>query len=116
MGQRYLDENHLYAADLDLFGKGSLFELLCTARKPEPERTPLRPGFAPAQPPTRFSCWTSRRRPSRPQLDLREDLALLGGDVAAGVDFDHVVRWVGRSRVAARPLALPSLWCSAFSG
>ena len=26
------DENHLYAADLDVFGKGSLFELLCTAR------------------------------------------------------------------------------------
>src|SRR5262245_6608965 len=26
------DESHLYAADLDVFGKGSLFELLCTAR------------------------------------------------------------------------------------
>src|SRR5688572_17944198 len=26
------DESHLYAADLDIFGRGSLFELLCTAR------------------------------------------------------------------------------------
>ena len=27
-----MDESHAYAADLDIFGKGSLFELLCTAR------------------------------------------------------------------------------------
>ena len=31
-GQSYLDPAHPYAQDLDLFGKGSLFELLCTAR------------------------------------------------------------------------------------
>src|SRR5262249_3338643 len=30
-GTRYLDESHLYAADLDLFGSGSLFERLCEA-------------------------------------------------------------------------------------
>ena len=32
-GDRYLDPAHPYAQDLDLFGKGSLFELLCTARE-----------------------------------------------------------------------------------
>src|SRR5579884_4419179 len=31
-GARFQDEMHPYAADLDLFGEGSLFELLCTAR------------------------------------------------------------------------------------
>ena len=31
-GDRYLDPHHPYAQDLDLFGKGSLFELLSTAR------------------------------------------------------------------------------------
>src|SRR5689334_19591314 len=31
-GNRYLDDTHPYAADLDLFGDGSLYELLCTAR------------------------------------------------------------------------------------
>src|SRR5204863_6097160 len=31
-GAEYLDENHPCAADLDLFGRASLFELLCTAR------------------------------------------------------------------------------------
>src|SRR5581483_9950108 len=32
LGCRYHDDAHPYAADLDLFGDGSLFELLCTAR------------------------------------------------------------------------------------
>ena len=31
-GTRFLDEHHPYALDLDLFGEGSLFELLSTAR------------------------------------------------------------------------------------
>ncbi len=31
-GERFLDPNHPYAADLDLFGTNSLFELLCTVR------------------------------------------------------------------------------------
>src|ERR1035438_5951680 len=31
-GDRYLDPAHPYARDLDLFGKGSLFELISTAR------------------------------------------------------------------------------------
>jgi len=31
-GERFLDGAHTYAADLDLFGQGSLFELLSTAR------------------------------------------------------------------------------------
>ena len=31
-GQRYLREDELFADDLDLFGRGSLFQFLCTAR------------------------------------------------------------------------------------
>jgi hypothetical protein len=31
-GDEFRPDNHPYAADLDLFGEGSLFELLCTAR------------------------------------------------------------------------------------
>ena len=31
-GERFNDPHHPYAADLDLFGRGSLFELLSTAR------------------------------------------------------------------------------------
>jgi MutS domain V len=31
-GQEFADPNHFYATDLDLFGRGSLFQLLCSAR------------------------------------------------------------------------------------
>src|SRR5262245_55494109 len=31
-GERFADDHHLYANDLDLFGRGSLFELLSIAR------------------------------------------------------------------------------------
>ena len=31
-GDEFLDQDHLYAKDLDLFGRGSLYQLLCSAR------------------------------------------------------------------------------------
>jgi hypothetical protein len=31
-GEQFLPQNHVYAADLDVFGRGSVFEYLCTAR------------------------------------------------------------------------------------
>ncbi|MDZ7637507.1 MAG: hypothetical protein U5J83_04560 [Bryobacterales bacterium] len=37
-GNAFLEDHHLYAADLDLFGKGSVFELLCSARTALGER------------------------------------------------------------------------------
>ncbi|HEX7895115.1 MAG TPA: mismatch repair protein, partial [Terriglobales bacterium] len=38
-GDRFLDPHHEYAADLDLFGRGGLFELLSTARTRMGEET-----------------------------------------------------------------------------
>src|SRR5687767_15328705 len=32
LGERFADDTHLYARDLDLFGRGSLFQLLSVAR------------------------------------------------------------------------------------
>src|SRR5271157_3471229 len=51
-GDRYLDAAHPYARDLDLFGPGSLFELLCTARTHIGEDTLARWLLAPAGPET----------------------------------------------------------------
>ncbi len=31
-GKEFIDSDHIYATDLDLFGRGSLFQLLCSAR------------------------------------------------------------------------------------
>jgi hypothetical protein len=93
-GERFRNEKHPYAADLDLFGAGSLFELLCTARTRTGEDALASWLLAPA------SAQDVRARQDavaelRPQLDFREDLALLGADVPAGVEFDRVAAWGG---------------------
>lgn len=31
-GEKFIDQDHLYSTDLDLFGEGSLYQLLCSAR------------------------------------------------------------------------------------
>ena len=75
-GLGFLDVDHPYAADLDLFGKGSLFERLCTARTgPERRLWPLAPGAGDARGAPRAARSGSR---ASPRLDLREDLELLG--------------------------------------
>src|SRR5580698_4213071 len=38
-GERFLDPTHPYARDLDIFGQGSLFQMLCTARTRSGEET-----------------------------------------------------------------------------
>jgi hypothetical protein len=94
-GDRFLSAEHPYAADLDLFGRGSLFELLSRARIRAGEETLARWLLAPGDP----AALRERQAAVdelRPRLDLREDLALLGEDVGAGVHPELLVAW-GRS-------------------
>ena len=91
-GERYLDPAHPYAQDLDLFGKGSVFELICTARTHIGEDTLARWLLAPAEP------GTLRERNQaveelRPRLDLREDLAVLAEEARTGVDPAALAAW-----------------------
>jgi hypothetical protein len=91
-GDCYLTAEHPYAADLDLFGKGSLFELLCTARTHIGEDTLARWLMAPAAPAV------ARARQEavielRPRVDLREDLAVAGEEARTGVDPVSLAAW-----------------------
>ncbi|MGC8639143.1 MAG: MutS-related protein [Isosphaeraceae bacterium] len=97
-GSGFLDLNHPYAADLDLFGAGSLFERLCTARTRSGEETLASWLLAPASPED------LRERHEavvelRPRLDLREDLELLGSDVRSGIDPVALADWGKTPRV-----------------
>ena len=107
-GDRYASDEHPYARDLDLFGKGTLFELLCGAR--------TRPGadvlaswlLAPAEAPE----VRSRQRAVRelaPRLGLREELAVLGEDVRAEIHPDRLSRWAEAPRALPAWLSLPAL-------
>jgi hypothetical protein len=102
-GERFADPNHPYSADLDLFGPESLFELLCTARTRTGEDT-LAAWLRSAAGVDEVRARQAAVAELAPQLDLREDLALLGDNVPAGVDFDAVARWG-----AAAPV-LVSFW------
>src|ERR1017187_4978713 len=84
-GDRYLTAEHPYAGDLDLFGKGSLFELLCTARTHIGEDTLARWLMAPATPETARTRQEAVNE-LRPRLDLREDLAVVAEEARTGVD------------------------------
>jgi hypothetical protein len=91
-GQQFLDVDHAYAADLDLFGTGSMFERLCTARTRAGEAALARWLLAPASPEQiaeRHVAITELR----PRLDLREDLELLGVDISAGIDPAALAQW-----------------------
>ncbi|MGD0869360.1 MAG: DNA mismatch repair protein MutS [Bryobacteraceae bacterium] len=91
-GDRYLDPHHPYAQDLDLFGKGSLFELLSTARTHIGEDTLARWLLAPADPVT-VRARQQAVDELRPRLDLRESLASLAGDARTGVNPTALAAW-----------------------
>jgi hypothetical protein len=91
-GERFLDDEHLYAADLDLFGRGSLFELLSLARTRTGEETLADWLKRPAPPPT-ISGRHDAIDELREALDLREALTLAGTDIRAGVHPDELVAW-----------------------
>ncbi|HEY3841054.1 MAG TPA: hypothetical protein VGL72_31000 [Bryobacteraceae bacterium] len=100
-GARFSTPQHPYADDLDLFSTGGLFELLSSARTRAGENT--------------LASWlnnaagipTLRDRHAavdelRNKIDLREDLFVLGADIAAGVNPEALVHW------AVRPLVCTS--------
>jgi len=91
-GERFRDESHPSSEDLDLFGRGSLFELLCTARTSAGQQTLAGWLTAPAAPEEVRSRQAAVEE-LRGRVDLREDLALLGDAVEEGVHPDSLSRW-----------------------
>ncbi len=83
-GARFRDPHHPYADDLDLFGEGSLYELLCEARTSMGEETLAAWLLAPSDPAVVRERQAAVQSLA-PRLDLREDLAVLGEEVAAVV-------------------------------
>jgi len=101
-GERFRDRLHPYSEDLDLFGTGSLFELLSTARTREGELILADWLRAPATGDvvrTRHAAVTELRS----RLDLREDLAVLGEEVRTKVHTDALAGWGEHAAVFTRP-------------
>ncbi|HEY6306108.1 MAG TPA: mismatch repair protein [Candidatus Angelobacter sp.] len=105
-GERFADPHHVYAADLDLFCRGGLFELLSTARTRMGEERLAAWLLAPSpveQVRERHEAVTELRG----QIDLREDLAVLGEDARVGVHPTELVQWAeAPNRMGWPPLRL----------
>ncbi len=91
-GERYLNPAHAYAPDLDLFGKGSLFELLSTARTHIGEDT-LAGWLQEPAPPEIVAARQAAVDELRPRLDLRERLAVVAEEARTGIDPVALARW-----------------------
>jgi hypothetical protein len=91
-GERFLDPRHPYARDLDIFGRGSIFELLCTARTKAGEETLAHWLLEPAAPDIVLAR-NDAVSELRSRLDLREDLANLGEEIQTGVQPEALARW-----------------------
>jgi len=107
-GLAYLDPAHPYAQDLDLFGKGSLFELLSTARTHIGEETLARWLLEPAEPAT-VRARQEAVAELRPMVELREDLAVVAEEAHTGVDAASLAAW-GEAPGLLQPGGRLALW------
>ena len=91
-GEEFNEKDHVYADDLDLFGRGCLFELLSNARLPMGEK--------------RLADWLKKPsnreeilerqelvRELRNKLDLHRDLAIAGEELRARIVPERVLEW-----------------------
>lgn len=101
-GERFRDAKQVYAEDLDLFGRGCLFELLSTARMPMGEE--------------RLAQWLLSPSPTgalverqtliaelREKLDLREHLAVTGEDLRARLNPETLPDWAESKPILPAP-------------
>jgi hypothetical protein len=91
-GARFEEPAHPYAADLDLFGRGSLYERLCAARTRAGQDTLAAWLLGPSSP-VEVRDRQEAVAELGPRVDLREDLALLGAEAQQAVDSTALGRW-----------------------
>ena len=102
-GERFHASGHIYAADLDLFGAGSLFELLSTCRTRMGEDK-LAQWLLSTSTLQEIQERHAAVAELRPKLDFREELAVLGKDPRVGVHPETLLAW------AESPNGLQQLW------
>lgn len=99
-GERFRNAKHDYSDDLDLFGPASLFELLCGARLPMGENF-LAQWLSERSAPEAIVERQNLVAELRDNLNLRESLAVIGGELRARINPDALGRW---SEAAPVPL------------
>ncbi|MGH9310758.1 MAG: MutS-related protein, partial [Vicinamibacterales bacterium] len=112
-GDRFRDDHHIYANDLDLFGRGSLFELLSLARTRDGEA--MLAGWLTA--PAAASEIRARQEAVdelAPALDLREQLEIAGTGVRESVRTDRLLVWAETPLPPVRALVIAT-WAATLA-
>lgn len=92
-GQRYLSHEHAYSSDLDIFGEGSLFQLLCGSRTRLGEDLLASWLSHPAETEAVIERQQAIRE-LRDRTQFREELALLDAEVHDELDQNKLREWV----------------------
>lgn len=108
-GDEFGDATHVFERDLNLFGTGSLFELLCTTRT-EMGRRRLAGWLLAAPSLDETLARQEAIRELTPRAALREEIALLGNFEFEGAKWETFEQWLSSPpapfRASARLLAL----------
>lgn len=91
-GSDFLDPAHPYSRDLDLFGKGSLFELLCTART-SPGKNILAQWLLRPAPVEEIRNRQEAIQELTPRLNLREEMAISGEEIRSRTRTEALISW-----------------------
>lgn len=102
-GREFLDDSHPYAKDIDIFGAGSLFELLSTTRTHAGEATLAKWLLTQAAVPEILARQQAIAE-LRMNLSLREDLALTGETVQQRMNPARLTQWGLAPAVLNHPL------------
>lgn len=114
-GEQYREASHIYSEDLDVFGKGSLFELIARTRTNSAEAMLASWLLSPAD---REVAVVRQEAVAelRSKLNLREDIALLGEDVRSGIKTLSVTSWGDAPAVAFAPVLRPLCFVLGVAG
>lgn len=111
-GDEFYDPEHMYAGDLDLLGRGSLFQLICSARTKLGEETLARWLLSPATT-TEIKQRQKSVEELRNELDFREELELLEAKTHSEIEQTHLSEWV-KQPLTEVPAVLK--WASMITG
>lgn len=100
-GEQFVNSEHPYSSDLDLFGTGSLFQLISQARTEFGEETLANWLSAPSDAETISKRQTAIQELSS-YIDLREKIALLPNDPDSSSKQNQLQEWL---QIPAKPLS-----------
>ena len=97
-GTEFLDPHHFYAADLDIFGVGSLFELVNAAHTQIGRATLA--GWL-LEPASRQEIVARQEaiKEMGPKVDFRERLGFVAAEVETWIATESLISWAGQPRI-----------------